>query len=154
MLDLIILIILGFGFLIGLKRGFILQIVHLTGFIIAFIIAYLYYDQLAPKLTLWVPFPNFSSDSALSLVMTLSSGAVFAGYQPENDININITLLPKLIQPSGKSGELTFNTQEAAHQSVTKLTGLSINYSYINLNLNGSTILAVDPPAALYNLRR
>jgi uncharacterized membrane protein required for colicin V production len=69
MLDLIILIILGFGFLIGLKRGFILQIIHLTGFIIAFIIAYLYYDQLAPKLTLWVPFPNFSSDSALSLVM-------------------------------------------------------------------------------------
>ena len=63
MLDLIILIILGFGFLIGLKRGFILQIIHLTGFIIAFIIAYLYYDQLAPKLTLWVPFPNFSSDS-------------------------------------------------------------------------------------------
>ena len=46
MLDLIILIILGFGFLIGLKRGFILQIIHLTGFIIAFIIAYLYYDQL------------------------------------------------------------------------------------------------------------
>ena len=69
MLDLIILIILGFGFLIGLKRGFILQIFHLTGFIISFIIAYLYYDQLAPKLTLWVPFPNFSSDSALSLVM-------------------------------------------------------------------------------------
>ena len=69
MLDLIILIILGFGFLIGLKRGFFLQIIHLTGFIIAFIIAYLYYDQLAPKLTLWVPFPNFSSDSALSLVM-------------------------------------------------------------------------------------
>ena len=69
MLDLIILIILGFGFLIGLKRGFILQLIHLTGFIIAFIIAYLYYDQLAPKLTLWVPFPNFSSDSALSLVM-------------------------------------------------------------------------------------
>lgn len=69
MLDLIILIILGFGFLIGLKRGFILQIIHLTGFIVAFIIAYLYYDQLAPKLTLWVPFPNFSSDSAFSLVM-------------------------------------------------------------------------------------
>ena len=69
MLDLIVLIILGFGFLIGLKRGFILQIIHLTGFIIAFIIAYLYYDQLAPKLTLWVPYPNFSSDSALSLVM-------------------------------------------------------------------------------------
>ncbi|WP_428909326.1 CvpA family protein [Niallia sp. Krafla_26] len=69
MLDLILLIILIFGFLIGLKRGFILQVIHLTGFIIAFIVAYLYYDKLAPKLTLWIPFPNFSSDSALSLVL-------------------------------------------------------------------------------------
>ncbi|WP_338470452.1 CvpA family protein [Niallia sp. XMNu-256] len=69
MLDLIILIILIFGFLIGLKRGFILQFFHLTGFIIAFIVAYLYYDNLAPKLTLWVPFPNFSGESALSLLL-------------------------------------------------------------------------------------
>lgn len=69
MLDLIILIILVFGFLIGLKRGFILQFIHLTGFIIAFIAAYFYYDKLAPKLTLWIPFPNFSSDSALSLIL-------------------------------------------------------------------------------------
>ena len=61
MLDLAILIILCFGFLIGLKRGFILQLIHLTGFIIASIIAYLYYNQLAPKLTLWVPYPNISS---------------------------------------------------------------------------------------------
>ena len=68
MLDLILLIILIFGFLIGLKRGFILQTIHLTGFIIAFIVAYLYYDKLAPKLTLWIPYPNFSPDSALSLV--------------------------------------------------------------------------------------
>src|SRR3954454_2441831 len=68
MLDIAVLIILGFGFLMGLRRGFILQLIHLTGFIIAFITAYLYYDQLAPKLTLWVPYPNISTDSALSLV--------------------------------------------------------------------------------------
>ncbi len=69
MLDLIILIFLIFGFLIGLKRGFILQFIHLAGFIIAFIIAYMYYDKLAPKLTLWVPYPDFRADSALSLLM-------------------------------------------------------------------------------------
>lgn len=68
MLDLIVLIILIFGFLIGLKRGFILQLVHLTSFIIAFIIAYMYYDQLAPKLTLWVPYPNFGSELPLSIL--------------------------------------------------------------------------------------
>lgn len=69
MLDLIILIILIFGFLIGLKRGFILQFIHLIGFLIAFIVAYIYYDQLAPKLTLWVPFPNFSGNSSLSPIL-------------------------------------------------------------------------------------
>jgi uncharacterized membrane protein required for colicin V production len=68
MLDLVILIMMIFGFLIGLKRGFILQLIHLASFFIAFIVAYLYYDQLAPKLTLWVPYPNVSSDSSLSLI--------------------------------------------------------------------------------------
>ncbi len=68
MLDIAVLIILGFGFLMGLRRGFFLQLIHLTGFIIAFIAAYLYYEQLAPKLTLWIPYPNISTDSALSLV--------------------------------------------------------------------------------------
>ena len=68
MLDLAVLIIFCFGFLIGLKRGFILQLIHLTGFIIASIIAYLYYEQLAPKLTLWVPYPNISTDLTLPFV--------------------------------------------------------------------------------------
>ena len=68
MLDLAVLIILCFGFLMGLRRGFILQLIHLTGFIIAFIVAYLYYDQLAPKLTLWVPYPNISTNLTLPFV--------------------------------------------------------------------------------------
>ena len=65
MLDLAVLIILCFGFLMGLRRGFILQLIHVTGFIIASIIAYLYYDQLAPKLTLWVPYPNMGTNLTL-----------------------------------------------------------------------------------------
>ncbi|WP_456273810.1 CvpA family protein [Bacillus sp. AK031] len=68
MLDLALLIILVLGFFIGLRRGFILQLVHMTGFIIAFIIAYIYYDQLAPKLTLWVPFPVLDEQSALNML--------------------------------------------------------------------------------------
>lgn len=68
MLDLVILIILIFGFLVGLKRGFILQIIHLVGSIIAFIIAYLKYDDLASKLTLWIPYPSFSSGSELNFI--------------------------------------------------------------------------------------
>jgi uncharacterized membrane protein required for colicin V production len=69
MLDLAIFIILVIGFLVGLKRGFILQLIHLTGFIIAFIVARMYYEELAPKLTLWIPYPSLSSDSGLKLLM-------------------------------------------------------------------------------------
>lgn len=68
MLDLALLIILLIGFFIGLRRGFILQLVHMTGFIIAFIISYIYYDQLAPKLTLWIPYPALDEQSALNML--------------------------------------------------------------------------------------
>jgi uncharacterized membrane protein required for colicin V production len=67
MLDLAIILFIIIGFFIGLKRGFILQLVHLTGFIIAYIVANLYYDDLAPKLLLWVPYPNIGTTSPLML---------------------------------------------------------------------------------------
>jgi uncharacterized membrane protein required for colicin V production len=69
MLDLAILFIFVIGFFIGLKRGLILQIIHLTGFIIAFILAATYYDNLAPKLTLWIPYPNLGSDTPIGLIL-------------------------------------------------------------------------------------
>ena len=69
MLDLVLFIILLFGILVGLKRGFILQFVHLTGFIVAYIVAYQYFDDLAPKLKLWVPYPVTNEGPAiLSLI--------------------------------------------------------------------------------------
>ncbi|MDQ0270055.1 CvpA family protein [Cytobacillus purgationiresistens] len=67
MLDLAIIIILIFGFFMGLRRGFILQLIHFVGFIVAFIAARMYYETLAPKLTLWIPYPNFGSDSNLQI---------------------------------------------------------------------------------------
>ncbi|MFD2046268.1 CvpA family protein [Ornithinibacillus salinisoli] len=63
MIDLILLILLFFGFLIGLKRGLILQAVHLIGFIISFIVAATYYDELATQLALWIPYPELPDDS-------------------------------------------------------------------------------------------
>lgn len=70
MLNLAIIIILLIGLLIGLRRGFILQFIHLTGFIIAFIVAKVYYSELAPKLTLWIPYPSFGSESNLQLLFS------------------------------------------------------------------------------------
>ncbi|MBT2716327.1 CvpA family protein [Bacillus sp. ISL-57] len=67
MLDLAILAILLIGLLIGLKRGFILQAVHMTGFIVAFIAAYVFYGDLAPNLKLWIPFPTMGDSSTLNM---------------------------------------------------------------------------------------
>lgn len=64
MFDLIIIVLLIFGFLIGLKRGFILQLFHLVGFIIAFVLAAKYYDLLGERLALWIPYPELSNDSS------------------------------------------------------------------------------------------
>jgi uncharacterized membrane protein required for colicin V production len=68
MLDLALIIFLIIGFFVGLKRGLILQLVHLIGFIIAYVIANSYYEQLAPKLTLWIPYPNFGNLATLKLL--------------------------------------------------------------------------------------
>jgi uncharacterized membrane protein required for colicin V production len=68
MLDLAILLIFLIGFFVGLKRGLILQVIHLTGFIVAFVVAAIYYDNLAPKLTLWVPYPNIGTETPLELI--------------------------------------------------------------------------------------
>lgn len=69
MLDLILLLFLVIGFIIGLKRGFILQLVHLVGFAVALIVAYVYFDELAPRLKLWVPYPTISDNAAMSLFL-------------------------------------------------------------------------------------
>jgi len=63
MLSVIILILLVAGFFIGRRRGLILQLIHLTGFIVAYIVAFLYYDKLASVLKLWIPFPDTDSNA-------------------------------------------------------------------------------------------
>jgi len=68
MIDLALLFILLTGFMIGLKRGFILQFIHMTGFIIAFIVAYMNYENLAPKLRLWVPYPSFGDEETMKMI--------------------------------------------------------------------------------------
>lgn len=80
MLDLAIIIFLFIGFLIGLKRGFILQLVHLTSFIIAYVVAYLYYEELAPKLILWIPYPTWGNNPTLK-ILTDSSNMESAFYR-------------------------------------------------------------------------
>ncbi|WP_027955195.1 CvpA family protein [Halobacillus kuroshimensis] len=69
MIDLLLLFLLFIGILTGLKRGFILQLFHLIGFIVAFVVAVIYYDDLSPKLTLWVPYPELPADATWAVFL-------------------------------------------------------------------------------------
>lgn len=69
MVSLIIIVLLLFGVLMGLKRGFILQLFHFIGFMASFIVAAVYYDKLSPKLALWIPYPELSSDSSWAVFL-------------------------------------------------------------------------------------
>ncbi|MEK0314680.1 hypothetical protein [Cohnella sp. 56] len=88
------------------------------------------------------------------LGQTLWVGGAFAAYNPSNNLVVGLNLLPKVIQPSSALGDATFNLQESVHQTVTDLTGLSIDHSYAMVELNGVSLLAIDPPVALINKKK
>ncbi len=52
MVNMAIIILLVLGFLNGKRKGFILQAVHITGFVIASAVAYILYDDLAASFSL------------------------------------------------------------------------------------------------------
>jgi len=77
MLSLLIFIFLVFGFFIGLKRGFILQAIHFVSFFIAFIIAAIYYDDLAETLTIWIPYPSFGDEVVNIVLDTINAESAY-----------------------------------------------------------------------------
>ncbi|MDY0405406.1 CvpA family protein [Virgibacillus sp. 179-BFC.A HS] len=66
MVSLLLIILLLFGFFMGMKRGLVLQMLHFIGFIISFVLAAMYYDDLASKLSMWIPYPNTSDPGSLA----------------------------------------------------------------------------------------
>src|SRR5690625_7945493 len=62
MITILLIVILLFGFMMGLKRGFILQLLHLVGFIVSFIVASMYFRKLAEQLSLWIAYPELADD--------------------------------------------------------------------------------------------
>lgn len=69
MLDLLLIVLFISGIITGYRRGLIVQAIHMTGFIAAIIIAYLYYKDLAEKFVLWIPYPGVTADSKLSFAV-------------------------------------------------------------------------------------
>lgn len=62
-LDLIICALLGLAFILGYRRGFVTQLVSLLGLFVAWLVAYLFYDDLAPYVGRVVPVESFVRES-------------------------------------------------------------------------------------------
>ena len=73
-----------------------------------------------------------------------------AAYLSQNDTTVSINLAEDLIQPSGFLGTTSFETQEEIHSTITNVSGLEVDHSYIWIELNGVNILAVDPIKVVY----
>lgn len=69
MLDLLILLLLVAGVIVGGRRGLIVQAIHMFGFIIALVVAYLYYKPLAQQFLFWIPYPGFTDEVAAALML-------------------------------------------------------------------------------------
>ncbi|SFM31646.1 CvpA family protein [Salibacterium qingdaonense] len=80
MLSLLILLILVISFFVGLRRGFILQAIHLVSFFIALFVAFTFYHELAGYLRLWLPHPEISTDGDGIVQMMVASFDLEAVY--------------------------------------------------------------------------
>lgn len=68
MLSIILLLGILISVIVGVRRGFILQAIHMVGFFVAFMAASIFYSKLSTKLIMWVPFPSGGSSTGLKLL--------------------------------------------------------------------------------------
>lgn len=67
MIDLFIIILLAIGFIMGAKRGVIVQGMHVASMVISIIVALIFYKSLAEKFVFWVPYPSIESTTKTAL---------------------------------------------------------------------------------------
>ena len=79
----------------------------------------------------------------------LFSGAASAEYDSTGDLTLN--LLPDSgVEVPGDTGTTTYELQEGVHETITDLTGISVDHSYIWVNVDGEPVLAIDPPMPMF----
>jgi hypothetical protein len=95
---------------------------------------------------------------AFTLVMVFMLQAMWigvvsadTGYNSDNDITLSVTVAEDYLQTSDSTGEATFEAQEEAHQMFNDNSGEEVEHFYIWVEINGSKVLAVDPPCPMMN---
>lgn len=79
---------------------------------------------------------------ACQLLFAGMAGAATYDSSSDKYVNLSVPLLPA---PKLNTGSLTFNTQQALYTYVVNPTGLSYQYNYYWVSLNGQPVLALDP---------
>lgn len=72
------------------------------------------------------------------LALALSPGTALG-------FSLNLKVAPSLLQPSGQTGQITYDLQEGAHSLITDQTGIAIPHYYVWVYVNGAPVAAVDP---------
>ncbi|WP_203333174.1 CvpA family protein [Planococcus beigongshangi] len=69
MLDIILFVLLIAGIIVGAKRGLVVQLLHMVGFIVALVVAYRYYKPLSEYFVLWIPYPAVTDESRFTMAI-------------------------------------------------------------------------------------
>jgi uncharacterized membrane protein required for colicin V production len=141
-IDIIILFLLLMGTLVGLKRGFILQLIKLISFVVSILVASMFYQSLAPQLT-WIPAPNFSGGQAQ---LAFFSGNLETAYY--NTIAFIILFILTKILLAIIGGLLTTIASIPVIKQVNKLLGGVLGfletYLFVFILLFVAALLPVD----------
>lgn len=86
---------------------------------------------------------------AFCLVAAFSSTAL-AAHKSSGDVRVKLKL-GGLLKPLAPLGQATYNLQESLHNTITNLTGIEIDHSYIWVEADGVEVLAIDPPRLLFD---
>lgn len=147
MIDIIILFLLLMGTLVGLKRGFILQLIKLISFVVSILVASMFYQSLAPQLT-WIPAPNFSGGQAQ---LAFFSGNLETAYY--NTIAFIILFILTKILLAIIGGLLTTIASIPVIKQVNKLLGGVLGfletYLFVFILLFVAALLPVDALQAM-----
>ncbi|MGG3572801.1 CvpA family protein [Bacillus gobiensis] len=142
MLDIILLIMLIIGAIAGLRRGFILKLLHLISFIAAFLIARQFYDDLAPQVRLWIPYPDFGEGQE---ALAFFSGNMESSYY--NAISFVIIFILAVIALRIIASMLDFVAMLPVLKQVNKLLGGVLGFLEVYLFLFVFLFIAALIPA-------
>lgn len=89
---------------------------------------------------------------ALALLLSaqlVGVGLASAAYDPAGDTTVSVTTGYD-VPLSSTTGTETFQLQEGVNNTLTDLTGVDADHSYIQVYVDGTYVLAIDPPRPMF----